>query len=120
MLVARSAACGRPGTGHWNETFDYDGKTRTYRVAGQLFYGSVEDFTAELNFREKLDTVIIDVTHAHIWDISSVQALDMAMEKFRRRGASRVELIGMNTASETLVDRLSLQDKSGNETLLTQ
>ncbi|WP_449043445.1 SulP family inorganic anion transporter [Paracoccus versutus] len=87
-----------------------DGRVRTYLVEGQLFYGSVEDFMAAFDFREAVDKVIIDVSRAHIWDISSVQALDMAILKFRRDGAD-VEIIGMNTASETIVDKLAIHDK---------
>ncbi len=93
-------------------TASADGRSRTYRVEGQLFYGSVEDFMAAFDFREALDRVIIDVSRAHIWDTSSVQALDMAVLKFRRDGAE-VEIVGMNAASETIVDRLALHDKPG-------
>lgn len=82
-----------------------DGDTRTYRVEGQLFYGSVEDFSAAFDYRNLPPRVVIDVTHAHIWDISSVQALDMAVAKFRSAGAM-VEVIGMNAASATIVDQL--------------
>jgi SulP family sulfate permease len=89
-----------------------DGRLRTYWVEGQLFYASVEDFMAAFDFKEALDTVIIDVSRAHIWDISSVQALDMAVLKFRRDGAE-VEIVGMNEASETLVDQLAIHDKPG-------
>lgn len=89
-----------------------DGRVRTYRVEGQLFYGSVEDFMAAFDFREAPERVIIDVSGAHIWDISSVQALDMAVLKFRRDGAD-VEVRGLNEASETLVDRLAIHDKPG-------
>jgi sulfate permease, SulP family len=89
-----------------------DGRIRTYRVEGQMFYGSVEDFMAAFNFRDAPERVIIDVSRAHIWDISSVQALDMAVLKFRRDGAE-VEVVGMNDASETLVDRLGIHDKPG-------
>ena len=95
-----------------------DGRERTYRVEGQLFYGSVEDFMAAFDFREVLDTVILDVTGAHIWDISSVQALDMTVLKFRREGAE-VRIVGMNEASETIVDRLAIQDKPGAMDRLT-
>jgi SulP family sulfate permease len=52
------------------------------------------------------------VSRAHIWDISSVQALDMAILKFRREG-SEVEVVGMNHATETLVDKLAIHDKPG-------
>jgi SulP family sulfate permease len=89
-----------------------DGRIRTYRIEGQMFYGSVEDFMNAFDFRESLEKVIIDVTEAHIWDISSVQALDMAVLKFRRYGAE-VEIIGMNRASETIVDKLAIHDKPG-------
>jgi SulP family sulfate permease len=93
-------------------TVSDDGRVRTYRVEGQLFYGSVEDFMAAFDFKEALDRVIIDVSAAHIWDISSVQALDMAVLKFRRDGAE-VEIVGMNAASETIVDKLAIHDKPG-------
>ena len=87
-----------------------DGRIRTYRVEGQLFYGSVEDLMRAFDFREVPERVVIDVSAAHIWDISSVQALDMAVLKFRRDG-SEVEIVGMNEASETLMDRLAIHDK---------
>ncbi|MFP1644938.1 SulP family inorganic anion transporter [Pontitalea aquivivens] len=93
-------------------TASADGRERTYVVEGQLFYGSVEDFMAAFDFREALDRVVIDVSRAHIWDISSVQALDMAVLKFRRDGAG-VDIVGMNAASETIVDRLAVHDKPG-------
>ncbi|SFW99365.1 sulfate permease, SulP family [Paracoccus pantotrophus] len=89
-----------------------DGRSRTYRVEGQLFYGSVEDFMAAFDFLEALERVVIDVSAAHIWDISSVQALDMAVLKFRRFGAE-VEVVGLNEASETILDRLGSHDKPG-------
>ncbi len=93
-------------------TISPDGRVRSYRVEGQLFYASVEDFMNAFDFKEVLERVIIDVSDAHIWDISSVQALDMAVLKFRRDGAD-VEVVGMNTASETIVDKLGSFDKPG-------
>jgi SulP family sulfate permease len=93
-------------------TLSEDGRTRTYIVEGQLFFASAEDFMKAFDFREVLDKVVIDVSRAHIWDISSVAALDMAVLKFRRDGAE-VEIIGMNEASETIVDRLAIHDKPG-------
>ena len=89
-----------------------DGSHRTYVVEGQMFYGSVEDFMNAFDFKEALEKVTIDVSRAHIWDISSVQALDMVILKFRRDGAE-VEIIGMNEATETIVDKLAIHDKPG-------
>ncbi|UOM36914.1 SulP family inorganic anion transporter [Acuticoccus sp. I52.16.1] len=89
-----------------------DGATRTYTIEGQLFFASAEEFSAAFDFREARDTVVIDVSRAHIWDISSVQALDMVVLKFRREGTT-VEIVGLNKASETIVDRLAVHDKPG-------
>ena len=63
-------------------------------------------------FQEALETVTIDLTKAHIWDISSVAALDTVILKFQREGAE-VKLVGLNKASETIVDELAVYDKSG-------
>jgi len=89
-----------------------DGRERTYVVEGQLFFASAEDFMAAFDFKESLERVTIDVSNAHIWDVSSVAALDMAVLKFRREGAE-VTIAGMNRASETIVDRLAVHDKPG-------
>ncbi len=91
---------------------DATGRKRTYKIEGQLFYASVEEFMRAFDYREALDEVVIDVSGAHIWDISSVQAVDMVVLKFSREG-TKVELIGMNEASETIVDKLALHDKPG-------
>jgi SulP family sulfate permease len=93
-------------------TLSEDGTARTYVVEGQVFFASADDFTAAFDFKEALERVTIDVSRAHIWDISSVAALDMIVLKFRREGAE-VSIIGLNQASETIVDRLAIHDKPG-------
>ena len=93
-------------------TLSENGEWRTYRVEGQVFFASVDDFLAAFDFKEALDKVTIDVSRAHIWDISSVAALDTVVLKFRREGAT-VDLVGMNEASETIVDSLAIHDKPG-------
>jgi SulP family sulfate permease len=93
-------------------TLSEDGTHRTYLVQGQVFFASVDDFLASFDFREALDKVTLDVGRAHIWDISSVAALDTVVLKFRREGAE-VEIVGLNQASETIVDRLAEHDKPG-------
>ena len=90
-----------------SSTVSDDGTERVYLVEGQLFFASVEDFNASFDFKESLEKVVIDVQHAHIWDISSVAALDMVVLKFRREGAE-VEIVGLNEASETIVDKLAI------------
>ena len=91
-------------------TLSADGRHRTYHVEGQVFFASADRFLDAFDFREALQKVTIDLSNAHIWDISSVAALDSAVLKFRREGAE-VEVVGLNRASETLVDKLAIHDK---------
>ncbi len=86
--------------------------TRTYVVRGQVFFASANTFTSAFDFREALEKVVIDVSHAHFWDLTSVGALDKVILKFRREGAE-VEILGMNEASATIVDKLAIHDKPG-------
>lgn len=89
-----------------------DGKERDYLVEGQLFFASAGDFLEAMDFQERLDKVRIDVTNAHIWDLTGVNAVDTAVLKFRRQGAE-VELVGMNDASATIMDELAQHDRPG-------
>ena len=89
-----------------------DGTERTYRVRGQLFFVSANGFTDAFDFREALMKVRIDVSHAHFWDLTAINALDKVVLKYRREGAS-VEVVGLNEASKTIVDRLAIHDKPG-------
>lgn len=87
-----------------------DGKHRTYTVYGQVFFASAANFSARFDFREKLERVTIDLTHAHFWDLTGVGALDKVVLKFRREGVE-VALLGMNEASATIVDHLGIHHK---------
>ncbi len=87
-----------------------DKKKRTYKVYGQVFFASADTFSAAFNFKEVVSHVTIDVSEAHFWDLSAVGALDKVVLKFRREG-TEVELLGMNEASATLVDKLAIHDK---------
>lgn len=59
-----------------------------------------------LLYRDDPDTVVIDLTEAHIWDASTVAALDAISTKYESRGKS-VEIIGLNTHSATMHSKLS-------------
>ncbi|BFN14884.1 MAG: SulP family inorganic anion transporter [Marinobacter nauticus] len=84
--------------------------TRRYTVVGQVFFSSSEKFLESFDFKEAVDNVVIDLSRAHFWDITAVGALDKAVIKFRREGAD-VEVIGLNEASATIVDRFGVHDK---------
>ncbi len=91
---------------------DASGDHRTYTVEGQLFFVSANAFADAFDFSEVLQRVTIDVSRAHFWDLSAVGALDKVVLKFRRDGAE-VEVIGLNDASATIVDKLAVHDKPG-------
>ncbi|MGB3639510.1 MAG: SulP family inorganic anion transporter [Rivularia sp. (in: cyanobacteria)] len=87
----------------------------TYKVAGQIFFLSRDEFLEYFDFTELVENVTIDLTHAHLWDQGAVEVLDKAILKFRRNGAE-VELIGLNEASATLLDKLTDYQKSAAST----
>lgn len=87
-----------------------EGTLRIFHVHGQVFFSSADKFAASFDFKEAIDKIIIDLTHAHFWDITSVSALDKVVIKFRREG-TEVEVIGLNEASGTIVDRFAVHDK---------
>ncbi|MCO6050428.1 SulP family inorganic anion transporter [Mesorhizobium sp. RP14(2022)] len=86
-----------------------EGATRTYRVEGQLFFASAESFLESFDFREPIKHVVIDVSAAHIWDLTGVNAVDQAVLKFRKLGVE-AEVVGMNQASATIMDKLAVHN----------
>lgn len=89
---------------------DSEGGQRTYTVVGQVFFSSADKFVAAFDFKEALSKVTIDLTRAHFWDITAVAALDKVVLKLRRAG-SEVEVLGLNDASATLIDRFGVLEK---------
>lgn len=87
-----------------------EGRTREYLVTGQVFFASADRFVAAFDFKEVVDKVRIDLSRAHFWDVTAVAALDKVVIKFRREGIE-VEIIGLNEASATLVDRFAVHNK---------
>lgn len=77
---------------------------------GQIFFNSSDKFIALFDYKEAIDQIIIDVHRAHFWDITAVDALDKVVLKLRREGAD-VSIIGLNEASETLLDKFAVHDK---------
>ncbi|WP_043957613.1 SulP family inorganic anion transporter [Lysobacter sp. A03] len=88
------------------------GNARRYTVTGQVFFASSSAFAAGFDFREVLQHVTIDVSGARFWDLSAVGALDKAVMRFRREGAT-VEVVGLDEASTALVAQLGVYDKPG-------
>ena len=103
---------------HIRSAAEDEGRQRRYTVSGQVFFASADNFVAAFDFKEVIDKVVIDVSRAHFWDITAVSALDKAVVKFRREG-TEVEVVGLNEASATMVDRFAVHDKDGADDLLT-
>lgn len=87
-------------------TYLHKPNSRSYIISGQIFFSSTEKFYQFFDFKEKLDHVELDLTHAHIWDVTSVNMLNNVIQKFKAQGID-VTVIGLNEASSTLIDRFS-------------
>jgi SulP family sulfate permease len=80
--------------------------TAYYTVTGELFFASSNDLTTQFEYADDPDRVVIDMSNSHIWDASTVAALDAITNKYERHG-KRVVLLGMNDASTTMHTRLA-------------
>ena len=78
--------------------------TRHYTISGQIFFSSSDKFFQFFDFKENISKVEIDLTHAHIWDITSVNMLNNVVQKFKDQNIE-VTVVGLNEASSTLVDQ---------------
>ena len=89
---------------------DGDGRidTRTYRIHGQLFWASSNDLVYAFDYADDADHIIIDLSHAEIWDASTVATLDSITQKFHNRGKT-VTITGLYGPSKDRLDRLTGQ-----------
>jgi SulP family sulfate permease len=92
---------------------DPEGTTRIYFVHGELFFASSNDLVYQFDYAGDPDSVIIDLTAAHIWDASSVAALDAITTKYATRG-KQVDIVGLNKASARIHDDLAGRLKVGH------
>ncbi len=87
---------------------DRDGSEVVYSVHGELFFASSNDLVSQFDYAGDPDHVVIDLADSHVWDASSVAALDAITTKYARRGKS-VRVVGLNRASDHMHRRLSGQ-----------
>jgi sulfate permease, SulP family len=85
---------------------DPDGGEVIYSVHGEIFFASSNDLVYQFDYANDPDRVVVDLSHAHVWDASSVAALDAVTTKYARRGKT-VEITGLNEASARMHDRLA-------------
>ncbi|WP_278313360.1 SulP family inorganic anion transporter [Lolliginicoccus levis] len=87
--------------------------TRVYRVSGELFFASSNDLVYQFDYSGDPEHVVIDLSDSHIWDASTVAALDAITNKYHQRG-KKVRIIGLNEASQQRHDKLSGQLGAGH------
>jgi SulP family sulfate permease len=80
--------------------------TARYVVDGELFFASSNDLTTQFEYTEDPARIVIDMSNSHIWDASTVAALDAIVTKYENLG-KRVVIEGMNEATTMLHGRLS-------------
>ncbi|WP_329024596.1 MULTISPECIES: SulP family inorganic anion transporter [unclassified Streptomyces] len=85
---------------------DPDGGQVVYSVTGELFFASSNDLVTRFAYATDPDKVVIDLSATHIWDASSVAALDAIGTKYAQRGKT-VEIVGLNRPSAALHNTLS-------------
>lgn len=90
------------------------GDSAIYTITGEIFFASVHRFLEAMQVEEPATYVVIDMQHAHFWDISAVGTLDKVVARLRKDGKT-VKIIGYNEASADIVDRFALYDKTGFE-----
>ncbi|MFB0833551.1 SulP family inorganic anion transporter [Arthrobacter halodurans] len=77
-----------------------------YTVDGELFFASSNDLYSQFEYTEDPRHVVIDLGSSHLWDASTVAALDAIQEKYRRMGKD-VKIVGLNEASTLMRTRLA-------------
>lgn len=77
-----------------------------YAVDGELFFASSNDLTTQFEYTRDPEHIVIDMTRSHVWDASTVAALDAIQTKYRRLGKT-VTLTGMNEATTRFHGRLT-------------
>ncbi len=81
--------------------------TIVYRIEGQLFFASAEDFVKSFAFNVKQQVIILDFTDTHIWDDSAVGAIDKVVMKYDEND-NAVTIKGLNPSSKKILDTLSI------------
>ncbi|WP_395370543.1 SulP family inorganic anion transporter [Komagataeibacter diospyri] len=87
-----------------SNTLSADNQTRTYIVNGQVFFASSDSFADAFDLHDTARHITIDLTHAHLWDMTAAGMLEELIGKMEAQGMD-VQLIGLNGASTRLLTR---------------
>jgi SulP family sulfate permease len=86
---------------------------RVYAVSGELFFASSNDLVYQFDYTGDPHRVVIDMSGTHVWDASTVAALDAVQHKYAQHGKT-VEFRGLNDDSLARLDRLAGKLGSGH------
>ncbi|GGD45043.1 sodium-independent anion transporter [Microbacterium faecale] len=89
-----------------SRTVSSDGSAARYVVDGELFFASSNDLTTQFEYADDPKKVVIDMSKSHVWDASTVAALDGIEQKYRDHNVE-VTIVGLNEASGTFHGRLT-------------
>lgn len=91
-------------------SFESNGE-KLYKVSGQLFFGSMAQFIDLFNYTTDPEKIVIDFSHAHLWDHSAVTAVSKVVRKYRKLN-KHVTLVGLNEESQLLVHKMGVTELS--------
>lgn len=83
-----------------------DQQVAYYTVQGQLLFASSNDLTTQFEYTADPEHIVIDLSQSHIWDASTVAALDTIQTKYRQHDKT-VEFVGMNEFTTAFHSRLT-------------
>ena len=83
-----------------------DQQVAYYTVQGQLLFASSNDLTTLFEYTADPEHIVIDLSQSHIWDASTVAALDTIQTKYRQHDKT-VEFVGMNEFTTAFHSRLT-------------
>ena len=83
-----------------------DQRVAYYTVQGQLLFASSNDLTTQFEYTADPEHIVIDLSQSHIWDASTVAALDTIQTKYRQHDKT-VEFVGMNEFTTAFHSRLT-------------
>src|SRR5699024_9077328 len=89
-----------------------------YTVAGELFFASSNDLYTLFHYAEAPHHVVIDFSDSHLWDASTIAALDSVTLKYSHYGKA-VDIRGLNVASRAMRARMTGRlDSEGSDSQL--
>lgn len=109
VVFARRVA----GVAQVTSVTDPEGDSVLYAVTGELFFASSNDLVTRFDYAGDPARVVIDLSAAHVWDASSVAALDTVTARYAQRGKT-VEIIGLNQDSARIHGTLSGELAAGH------